>query len=59
MLIFDETDLLSMKTIEFIRDIFDRRKIGLLFIGASGTKKRLSRFSQFIAASDLRTITGH
>jgi DNA transposition AAA+ family ATPase len=47
MLIFDEAERLSMNTIEFVRDIFDRRSIGVLLIGMSGMEKRLSRFSQF------------
>ena len=46
LLVFDEAERLSLTALEFIRDIFDRRKIGVILIGMPGMEKRLSRFPQ-------------
>lgn len=46
MLIFDEAERLSMPALDFIRDIFDRRGIGVILIGMPGIEKRLSRYAQ-------------
>jgi DNA transposition AAA+ family ATPase len=46
MLIFDEAERLSVTALEFIRDIFDRRGVGVILIGMPGMEKRLSRYEQ-------------
>jgi hypothetical protein len=46
MLIFDEAERLSVTALEFIRDIFDRRGVGVILIGMPGMEKRLSRYPQ-------------
>jgi DNA transposition AAA+ family ATPase len=46
MLIFDEAERLSVTGLEFIRDIFDRRGLGVILIGMPGMEKRLSRYPQ-------------
>ena len=46
MLIFDEAERLSVTCLEFIRDIFDRRGVGVILIGMPGMEKRLSRYPQ-------------
>src|SRR5262249_57303878 len=46
LLIFDEAERLSMTALEFIRDIFDRTGVGVIFIGMPGMEKRLSRYPQ-------------
>ncbi len=44
MLIVDEAERLSVTALEFIRDIFDRRGVGVILIGMPGMEKRLSRY---------------
>jgi hypothetical protein len=46
MLIFDEAERLSVTALEFIRDIFDRKGVGVILIGMPGMEKRLSRYPQ-------------
>ena len=46
MLIFDEAERLSVTCLEFIRDIFDRRGVGVILIGMPGMEKRLARYPQ-------------
>jgi DNA transposition AAA+ family ATPase len=46
MLIVDEAERLSVTALEFIRDIFDRRGVGVILIGMPGMEKRLSRYPQ-------------
>jgi DNA transposition AAA+ family ATPase len=62
MLIFDEAERLSITALELIRDIFDRRGVGVILIGMSGMEKRLSRFPQFYSrvgfAHHYRALTG-
>jgi DNA transposition AAA+ family ATPase len=46
MLIFDEAERLSVTALEFIRDLFDRKGVGVILIGMPGMEKRLSRYPQ-------------
>jgi hypothetical protein len=46
MLIFDEAERLSVTALEWIRDLFDRINVGVIFIGMPGMEKRLSRYPQ-------------
>lgn len=46
LLIVDEAERLSTTALEYLRDLFDRHGIGLIFIGMPGIEKRLSRYPQ-------------
>ena len=46
LIIIDEAERLSTSAIEYLRDLFDRTEIGLIFIGMPGIEKRLSRYPQ-------------
>lgn len=62
MLIFDEAERLSITALEYIRDIFDRKGVGVILIGMPGMEKRLGRFPQFYSrvgfAHHYRALTG-
>ncbi len=45
-IIVDEADRLQPKTLEYFRDLYDRKKISVIFIGMPGIEKRLTRFPQ-------------
>jgi DNA transposition AAA+ family ATPase len=46
LIIVDEAERLSMTAVEYLRDLFDRRSIGLILIGMPGIDQRLSRYPQ-------------
>jgi DNA transposition AAA+ family ATPase len=46
MPIVDEAERLSVTVLELIRDVFDRRGVGVILIGMPGMEKRLSRYAQ-------------
>jgi DNA transposition AAA+ family ATPase len=46
LIILDEAERLSTSAVEYLRDIFDRTDIGLIFIGMPGIEKRMARYPQ-------------
>jgi DNA transposition AAA+ family ATPase len=46
LIIIDEAERLSTSAVEYLRDIFDRTTIGLMFIGMPGIEKRMARYPQ-------------
>ena len=46
LIIIDEAERLSTSAVEYLRDMFDRTTIGLMFIGMPGIEKRMARYPQ-------------
>jgi DNA transposition AAA+ family ATPase len=46
LIMIDEAERLSTSAVEYLRDIFDRTDIGLIFVGMPGIEKRMARYSQ-------------
>lgn len=46
LLVIDEAERLSTSAIEYLRDLFDRTGIGVIFIGMPGIEKRMERYPQ-------------
>jgi len=49
LLIVDKAERLTTTALEWLRDLFDRRGIGLILIGMPGIDKRMARYPQLFS----------
>lgn len=49
LLIVDEAERLSTTGLEYVRDLFDRHRVGLILIGMPGIEKRMARYPQLFS----------